>query len=112
MNIQKSFPAKDFSPVTRTVLLLIAIVAALGPNGLYIYSSIQDPELNQKALANPVALAFMMEAMVLLAIFLWFVFQRTRSVIQVIVYLVLTFVGSLAFSFPFFLYVESSRKST
>ena len=102
MNIQLSQPA-------RIVLLLVAILAAIGPNALYLFAVITDPGLNQQAMQNPVALAFMIEAMMLLALFLWFVYHRTRSFVQVLVYFVLTFLGSLAFSFPLFLFLQSKR---
>lgn len=96
----------------RWVLLIIALVALCGPNALYVYSVINDPSLNTAALRNPVALAFMIEAMMLLALFLWFVYARTRSVSQVCMYLMLSFIGSLAFSFPLFLYFQKRDGQT
>lgn len=87
----------------RKVLLVVAVLAFLGPNGLYLYYAATQPELNAQALSNPVSLAFMIEAMMLLALFLWFVFKTTRSWAKVGLYLVLAFLGSLAFSLPFFL---------
>lgn len=88
------------------VLLIFAVVAFLGPNGLYLYALFTDPSLNQQALGNPVALAFMIEAMMLLGLFLWYVHRETRSLAQVGLYLLLSFAGSLAFSFPLFLYLR------
>ncbi|HBS04028.1 MAG TPA: hypothetical protein DEA96_03610 [Leptospiraceae bacterium] len=94
----------------RILLLVTAIVAALGPNALYLYALFTQPELNNEALANPVAQAFMIEAMMLLALFLWYVYRRTSSILQVVLYLFLAFLGSLAFSFPLFMFVNSESK--
>lgn len=94
-------------PWIRYALPGFAILAALGPNGLYLYTLFTDPAANQTAIQNPVALVFMMEAMMLLALFLGFVYYRTRSGLQVVAYLALTFLGSLAFSFPLFLFLQS-----
>ncbi|MEQ8352819.1 MAG: DUF2834 domain-containing protein [Leptospiraceae bacterium] len=96
----------------RIVLLLIAIAAAIGPNGIYLHALMTQPELNARAMANPVAQAFMIEAMMLLALFLWYVFKRTGSLLQVLIYLVLAFLGSLAFSFPMFLYFQSESSQS
>ena len=92
-----------------TVFLILAILALVGPNGLYVYYAITAPELNQAALRNPIALAFMIEAMMLLGVFLWQVYRLTRSWIQVSLYLILSFVGSLAFSLPLFIYRQSKH---
>ncbi len=105
MDIQLT-PLK-LTPAQRTVLLIVAFLALLGPNALYLYYAATQPELNQEALRNPIALAFMIEAMMLLALFLWYVFRVTRSWLSVLLYLVLAFLGSLAFSLPFFLFRKS-----
>lgn len=93
----------------KPALLLFSILALLGPNGIYLYYSFFHPELNSAAVKNPIALAFMVEAMMLLGLFLFYVYRKTKSWPQVWLYLVLSFVGSLAFSFPFFLYRNFER---
>ncbi len=101
----------DISPRSRTLLLLFAIIALVGPNGLFLYTSFTQPELIQEANANPVALAFMIEAMMLFGLFLVYIWLKTRSVAQVVLYTVLTFIGSLAFSFVYFLYDKSKAQA-
>jgi len=96
---------------TKLILLFVSISALLGPNGIYIYSAIAKPELNLQALRNPIALAFIIEAMILLGLFLWYVFKQTKSWSKVLIYLVLSFVGSLAFSLPLFLYINNKNKA-
>ena len=95
---------------TRLILLVFALLAILGPNAMYLYYAFTQPGLNDAAMKNPVALAFMLEAMMLLVLFLWYVFNQTKSWGQVLLYLGLTFLGSLAFSFPLFLYRESRKQ--
>lgn len=101
----------DISARTRAMLLVFAILALLGPNALFLYAAFTEPALMQEANANPVALAFMIEAMMLLALFLGYVWHKTRSAGQVVLYLALSFIGSLAFSFPLFLY-RNARHQT
>ena len=95
---------------TGFILLFVSIAALLGPNAIYIYSLIVYPELNLQALQNPVSLAFIIEAMMLLGLFLWYVYKETQSWAKVVVYLTLSFLGSLAFSFPLFLYINNKNK--
>ena len=91
----------------RILLLVFAVVALVGPNGLFLYYYYSDPGLLSEAQSNPIALAFMIEAMFLLVLFLVMVWQKTRSAGQVIIYLGLSLIGSLAFSAPLFLYMQS-----
>lgn len=91
----------------RFVALVIAVIAFLGPNGLYLYFSLTQPELNSAVMRNPIALAFIIEAFMLVAIFLGWVYRLTHSWKRVAIYFVLTMCGSLAFSFPLFLYRNS-----
>ena len=93
-------------------LLIISIVAFFGPNGLYFNTLFTNPESNLEALNNPVALAFMIEAIILLVLFLYHVFDRTKSIKQVFLYLALSFIGSLAFSFPLFIYLQYRNKNS
>ena len=100
----------EFSSRTKLLLLFFAVLALIGPNGLFLYAAFTQPALIQDANANPVALAFMIEAMMLLVLFLGYVWFKTRSAKQVLLYLGLSFIGSLAFSFPVFLYKYSNTK--
>ena len=115
MDIQQTHQKTPPLPISRTarwMLLIFAIAAALGPNGIYLHALFTNPSLNQEALNNPVAAAFMIEATMLLLLFLGYVYHRTRSFLQVLAYLALAFLGSLAFSFPLFLYLQSGPASS
>ena len=63
----------------------------------------------QQANANPIALAFMIEAMMLLVVFLIYIWSKTKSVVQVALYLGLSFIGSLAFALGIFVFTQSGR---
>lgn len=95
----------------RRFLLIFAVIGGLVPNGLYLYFAFTRPDLNAAAMANPVAQAFMIEAMMLLGLFLFYVYRQTRSLGQVLLYLLLAIAGSLAFSFPVFLYRNSGSEA-
>ena len=88
-------------------MLILALLALLGPNALYLYACFTRPQYNIEALSNPVSLAFMIEAMMLLLMFLSYVYEKTKSLKQVSCYLVLSFAGSIAFSLPLFLFMEA-----
>ncbi|MBX2823002.1 MAG: hypothetical protein KTR29_25100 [Rhodothermaceae bacterium] len=75
---------------------------------MFLYYSITQPEVLQAANSNPIALAFMIEAFMLLGLFLVYVWRKTKSVRQVLLYLGLSFIGSLAFSFAVYVYVYST----
>ena len=100
----------ELSPKSRTLILLFAIITLVGPNGMFLYYSITQPELLQAANSNPIALAFMIEAFMLLALFLVYMWRKTKSVMQVVLYLGLSFIGSLAFSFAVYVYVYSKPR--
>ena len=93
------------------IFLTISVTAFIGPNGLYIYTLFTDPGANLEAINNPIALAFMVEAIMLLCLFLYYVYCKTKSMKQVFLYLILSFIGSLAFSFPLFIYLDFKKNS-
>lgn len=98
------------SPKSRILILLFAIITLIGPNGLFLYYAITSPETLQEANANPIALAFMIEAFMLLGLFLVYIWRTTKSVMQVLLYLGLSFIGSLAFSFGIYLFKHSKSE--
>ena len=102
----------ELSKKSRHSLLLFALIALLGPNGLYLQTLLTNPELNDAAMKNPIALAFIIEAFMLFGLFLYFIFKKTGSWMKVYIYLFMTFCGSLAFSFPLFIYLESTQRKT
>ena len=101
----------QISSRSRLFLLVFAIIALVGPNGMYLYYTFTRPDMLQAANTNPIALAFMVEAFMLLGLFLFYVWNKTKSALQVTLYLVLTFIGSLAFSSVIFFYVNSKPES-
>ena len=96
---------------SRTLVLLFSIITLIGPNGLFLYNVFTRPEFLYAANTNPIALAFMIEAMMLLGLFLVYVWNKTKSAPQVALYLGLSFIGSLAFSLGIFVYAYSKTSS-
>ena len=70
----------------KKLLLIIAIFAAIVPNGYYLYLLTASPELQKSALSNPVSLTFMAETLILLSMFLWYVYKTTKSYKQLLLY--------------------------
>lgn len=99
----------DLTKTQRRIILIFGLIALFWPNGLYLHTLIYKPTLNSEAMSNPTAQAFMIEAFMLLGLFLWYVFYKTKSWYKVIIYLSLAFMGSLAFSFPMYLYFETDK---
>ena len=96
---------------SRFLILLFAIVTFVGPNGMFLYYAFSRPELMQQANANPIALAFMIEAMMMLGLFLVFIWRKSKSVAKVLLYLFLSFIGSLAFSVAIYIYRQNQPVS-
>lgn len=89
-----------YGPRERFWLWALAVVGFVGVNGAFVYGAVIRPELLRAALANPVALAFMAEALILVAV-LAYLFRKWRvSRIGWGWFVLLSFLGSLAFAVP------------
>ncbi len=89
-----------YSAGERFTLVAVAIVGALGLNGVFLYALVAHPALLRDALRNPVAVAFIVEAFVvmgLLAHFLvrWGVTKRSGGL-----FVLLSLLGGIAFALP------------
>jgi hypothetical protein len=98
-----------FSQTTENLLLATAAFGLLVPNGLFLYAAATRPELVKAALANSVALAFMLEALVLLVLFGCLIRARGFRSPGWSLFVVWSLVGGLAFSVPFFLWRHSRK---
>lgn len=97
------------SRLQERFLLVLAIAGFLGPNGVFLYYAAADPGLLREALANPVALVFILEAFALMALFAWLIHQRGIRSPGWVAFVVLSLLGSLLCSVPAFLYLASRR---
>ena len=84
----------------RSALWLLAIVGGVGLNGAFLYGMLARPGALEAALGNPIALAFLIEAFLMmgaLAYLLprWGVTTRSR-----LAFVALSLLGGVAFALP------------
>lgn len=89
-----------YSSLERTALIGIALLGAIGLNGAFVYALVVQPDLVRDALTNPVSLAFVIEAFVvmgLLAVYLrrWGAAERSGAL-----FVLLALLGGIAFALP------------
>lgn len=89
-----------YGPRERFWLRVLAVVALVGVNGAFVYGAVIRPELLRAALANPVALAFMAEALILVGVLAYLFRKWGVSRIGWGWFVLLSFLGSLAFAVP------------
>jgi hypothetical protein len=86
----------------RIVLWAVAAASLVGLNGVFLYYAFARPDLLADALANPISLVFILEASVLTAFGAWAVMRAGLRRPGWGAFVVLSVVGSLAFSVPAF----------
>jgi hypothetical protein len=85
----------------RLVLWIVATIGLLGINGVFIYSVVFRPETVREALANLYSLVFIIEAFILLPLLCFLIAVAKLKSPNWLGFLVLSLLGSLAFSIPF-----------
>ena len=88
-----------FRPYT-TPLWILALVGLLGLNGVFLYTVFARPDLIAPALFNPLALAFIAEAFVMMFFGAWAMHRLGVRRPGPLAFIVLSLVGGLAFSVP------------
>lgn len=88
-----------FRPYTPA-LWALALTGFLGINTVFLYGAFWRPDLIAPALTNPVAAAFVAEALVLTAFGAWAVWILGLRRPGPAVFVALSLIGSLAFSVP------------
>lgn len=90
----------DYARAERISLWTLAAVGLLGVNGVFVWSLLHRPNALGEALANPLAAAFVVEALLLVAVLAW-IFRRHRLTrLGWGWFVLLSLVGSLAFAIP------------
>ncbi len=84
----------------RLALWISSLIGFFGVNGLFLYAVVFTPALSLGVGINPVALAFIIEAFVLLGILCFLIRIYELRNPGWVGFLVLSLVGSLAFSVP------------
>lgn len=101
---------KAFTKKQETFLLVLAIFGFIVPNGCFLYYSLTAPAIVSAALNNPVSLAFIAEAFLLMFLLAWLIRQSGYRSPGWLAFIVMSLVGSMAFSVPAFLYFASRKK--
>lgn len=90
----------EYTPAERSLLLALGIFGFVAVNGAFVYALLARPELLAAALGNPLAAAFIVEALVLVAA-LGYLFGRWGvSRLGWGWFVFLSLLGSLAFAIP------------
>ena len=85
----------------RIILGAVAVIGLVGVNGVFLYSVIFRPDLVEQALGNLYAMVFIAEAFILLPLFSFLISIAKLKSPNWFGFLVLSLLGSLAFSIPF-----------
>jgi hypothetical protein len=90
-----------FTRSQKIILWFASAVGVFGINGLFLNSLLLHPEQVKEAQANLYALAFMLEAFVLLPVLCFLIAKARLKSPGWKSFIVLSVLGSLAFSVPF-----------
>lgn len=95
----------------RKMLLFLSALGFAVPNGAFLYFAVSKPVLLLNALQNPIALVFILEAFFLMLLFAFWIYRFHLRSPNWVGFIILSLVGSLAFSVPFALYRYSQPKN-
>ena len=104
-------PQIDYSPAERRWLTLLAVVGFVAVNGAFVYGLLAKPGSLAAALTNPISLAFLAEALLLLFALAYLLGKWGVSRLSWRWFLFLSLVGSLAFALPAVLLWRGRRSS-
>ena len=89
-----------YSARERTALWTIAALGCLGLNGTFLYGTFIQPSMIDAAMSNPLAVAFIVEALVLTALLAYLLAKWNVTSMSWGWFVLLALVGSLAFAVP------------
>jgi hypothetical protein len=101
----------EYSSKERLALWVLAIVSFLTVNLAFIYALLFSPETLASALKNPVSLAFIAEAFLLMGAFSYLLTRWGVSKSSWRWFVALSLVGSMGFALPIVLLWPSDRKA-
>jgi len=100
-----------YSSCERLWLWCLSVFGFLAINGAFLYGVFIRPELMTEALTNPIALAFIVEALVLMGVFAYLLTKWGVGKLHWGWFVFLSLLGSLAFALPVLLLWPSRRDS-
>ena len=90
----------DYTRAERLWLWALAVFGLLGVNGVFLWTLFFRPETMREALANPITVAYSVEALALVAALAWLFRKWGVSRLGWGWFVLLSLVGSLAFAIP------------
>lgn len=107
----RSLGSEDsYSRRERFWLWALAAFGLFGVNGTYIYGLVIRPDMLEVAMGNPVAVAFMVEALALVGVFAYLFTQWGVGRLGWPWFVALSLLGSLAFAVPVVLLTTDGRE--
>ena len=102
-----SLGATKTTRVDTTLLLVLAIIGNLAPGLLFLYGLFHDYSSSLvAALSNRVALAFLLDLIISTFLIAYLFARKPLGPVKWPWFVVLTFLGTLAFAIPFFLWLN------
>ena len=90
----------DYTRGERLWLLALAAFGLLGVDGVFLWTLFARPEVMREAMANPITIAYTVEALALVAALAWLFGKWGVSRLGWGWFVVLALLGSLAFAIP------------
>lgn len=98
-----------FSSRGRIVLIIIAIIGLLGPNGIFIYYAVFRMGDMLAALEHPVTLAYVVESFVVMGLVAAYIARKPRGRLGWKAFIAFSLIGGLGFSIPAFMVINAPR---
>ena len=95
MVLEVSYTARE-----RFWLWTLALIGVVGLNGAFVYGLVARPDALGSAITNPVAVAFIVEAMVLMGVLAYLLGKWRVSQVHWGWFVVLSLLGGIAFALP------------
>lgn len=102
----------SFQPLApyKPILWLLSALGLFGLNGVFVYYALRHPDVVVAAHQNPVSLVFILEAFVMVAFGAWVIARLGLKGPGWLAFVILSIVGGLAFSVPFFLLLHIRKR--
>ena len=93
-------PPQSYTRAGRFLLVALAIFGLVVVNGVFVYAAIFQTGTLGQAMRNPIAFAFILEALVLTWAFAFLLRKWGVSRLHPVWFVVLSLIGSMAFALP------------
>ncbi len=99
-----------YTPRERFWLVLLAVVGFGGVNGIFLWTVLTREDALLAAIRNPIAAAFIVEALLLVGVLAYLLAKWKVSTIHWAWFVVLALLGSIAFALPVVLLWSEHRQ--